>query len=319
MPIDRVAAQEAFGGKGIFIWQIHKILGGDIVAIVGALVEAGFERVELKVCDGPYVFDGPRRPLRLRFVAEAQAAGIRVVGWGFNYGIKPEGEGAIAATETEALGLDGYVFDSEGEFDRQKDAAGRARKVTAEFRKRSARPLALCSWPMYHNPVYPDYAWHPVEVALAFLEECAAIIPMAYWQKLWGMVWDPASPAAAAHWATICMDQMAEIAGPRPIIPAGRAYHIKGAPATAAAAAMFQQVCLERGAAGISWWSMEQAILIEDIWAELSRPSPWAGPPPPRLTEAGEARRWNYLEAVLKQGRQLDREGRLLRRYDEAG
>lgn len=319
MPIDTDAALDAFGGKGIFIWQLHKILGGDVDAIVGALVEARFERVELKICDGPYVFDSPRRPLRQRFVAAAQAAGIRVVGWGFNYGIRPEGEGIIGAAETEALRLDGYVFDSEGQFDGQKDAPSRARKVTAEFRKRSRKPLALCSWAMYHNPVYPAYAWHPVEVALAFLEECAALMPMAYWQKLWGMQWHPASPEAAAHWATICMDQMAEIAGARPIIPAGRAYHINGAPATAAAAAMFQALSVQRGAAGISWWSMEQAVLIREVWAELSELSPWVGPPAPKLTEASEARRWSYLEAVLREGKHLDREGRLLRRYDEAG
>ena len=43
-------------GSGIYIWEAHKIFGGDVAKIVDACKEAGLGHVFLKVADGPYSY-----------------------------------------------------------------------------------------------------------------------------------------------------------------------------------------------------------------------------------------------------------------------
>jgi hypothetical protein len=268
-------------GKDIFLWNTPLVLGGNPSAIADKLLEGGFQSIILKVADGNrkhYTRVGVRwvEAVTRETVRVLQARGLKVFGYGFNYGIDVVGEGHMAVSQTIALQLDGYVFDVEGSFETRAGAAG-ARTLGAIFRAGCPNtPAIFCGFAMFRS--WTGGTWHNIEVHKAFMEWCDAGMPMTYWEG--------STPTAALRLLNESVRQWLTIAQGKPILPAGRAYIGDGGTATAEAMIAFDERAHELGLKGISWWSLEHALrLSPSIWAAL-RSMPKFGPvsvetPPP--------------------------------------
>jgi hypothetical protein len=250
-----------FKSKGIFIWQVYEILKGDPVAIASLLSEGGFESAYIKTADGPYKFNsGGRENCSEALVQALHDKGIAAVGWSFNYGVNPVGEARAGAAAVNRYGLDGYIWDVEGYFEKQPDAVNAARIVTAEFRAQCSRhvPTALCSWAFWKNRITGSTI-HATPVARAFMEQCEYGMPMQYWQGTSG----------AAVYAEASVRQWRELVTQKPLIPTGRAYNGDGGTCTPEQMREYEETVRELHCPGISWWGLD--------WAEpASHPTWWS-------------------------------------------
>lgn len=265
-----------FFRKTIFLWQVPAIAGGKPGEVADRLSNAGFEGVIVKVADGPYAYKsnvvGWTENLSLALVDALHGRGIAVMGYGFLYGANPTGEADIAIVQTHRYGLDGYVFDVEGQFDSRSNAEANAYAVMARYRKSCpTTPTAFCSWALWKSP-RSGATWHPVAVAKAFMQSCDVAMPMVYWGG--------ETPAEALAWLKPCLAQWQQITD-KPIIPAGRAYIGDGGKARPDAVRAFAQTVREAGLKGISWWSMQHAMAIPEVWAELAASPGFASPADP--------------------------------------
>lgn len=253
--------------KKIFLWNVPAIAGGDPDKIADILTLAGFESVAIKCADGPYRFT----PNRDRFpgwgenvkpvlVETLRARGLKVIGWGFNYGLDVGGEAAVAVEQIKHLGLDGWDFDAESRFDAQPGAASLAYSLASTVRNGAPdTPLAACGWAFYRNPRNLTIPWHPQQVMESFLRVCDAGIPMMYW--------DGKGAASASTYARASLLQWRGITN-KMIIPAGRAYTGDGGTVDAAGIAAFAAEL--KDLPGLTWWSLEHAIKMPDVWTALS-------------------------------------------------
>lgn len=269
-------------GKNIFLWNTPLVCGGVPSALAAKLNEGNFDSVILKVADGPI----PHRILKgiawveavkRETVAILQGAGLRVFGYGFNYGNDIPGEAHIAISQCLALKLDGYVFDVEGRFNGKTGAAANARVMGSIFRASLPNtPAVFCGFARYTSP--SGTAWHPRPVFEAFMSWCDAGMPMCYWQ---GSLADTAISLldqSTAQWRAI--------AGGKPIYPAGRAYIGDAGTPTAEAMIAFDERVRELGLPGESWWSLEHVLKLDpSLWSALcSMPRRLNEPAPIPLT-----------------------------------
>lgn len=253
-------------GKNTFLWNTPLVCGGNPSALADKLIEGRFDSVILKVADGPkkhvtrvgvkWVEAVSRETVRV-----LQARGLKVYGYGFNYGIDIPGEAHIAISQTLSLGLDGYVFDVEGRFEKQPDSPGRARTLGAIFRSGCpTTPAIFCGFAMYRS--WQGGTWHDVGLHKAMMDWCDAGMPMCYWQG--------SSPQSAVRLLDETMNQWRAIT-PKPIFPAGRAYNGDAGVARAEAMIAFDERLHEIGLPGESWWVLDQVLnrLDPSIWAAL--------------------------------------------------
>jgi len=269
-----------FNRKTIFLWQVPAIAGGAPAEVAERLKNAGFEGVIVKVADGPYAYRsnvvGWTENLSAPLVEALRARGIAVMGYGFLYGANPTGEADIASIQTNRYGLDGYVFDVEGQFDSRSNAEANAYAVMARYRKTCpTTPTAFCSWALWKSP-RTGSTWHPLPVAKAFMQSCDVGMPMVYWGG--------ETPAEALSWLTPCLAQWQQITD-KPIIPAGRAYVGDGGKARPDAVRTFGVAVRQAGLKGISWWSMQHAIAMPEVWAMLAALPGFASPADPTPDE----------------------------------
>lgn len=285
-----------FFSKGIFSWNVPAVAGGDPARFARVLKLAGFEAVYLKVADGPRPHVPSRAAwpvwgenVRAELVAALRAEGLAVIGWGFLYGRDPRGEGQMAASQVRRFGLDGYVFDVEGDFDAQPGAVANAHTVMGEFKSRAPGvPTALAWWPLPRSP-YSGTQWHPIPVAKAFMEHVDVAMPMQYWEG--------STPANAVWYLEASMRLWAEITA-KPMVAAGRAYTGDAGVPTPEAMAAYAKAAVERGVKGLTWWSLDAAVGQATIWAALAAMTPFglAAPVEQALTLERLAERVATLE-----------------------
>ena len=260
-------------GNNIFLWNTPIVLGGNPSAIADKLIEGGFDSVVLKVANGNrkhYTRVGVKwvEAVTRETVKVLQARGLKVYGYGFCYGVDVPGEAHIAISQVLSLGLDGYVFDVEGNFEGKPDAPGRARTLGAIFRSGCpTTPAFFCGFAMFRS--WQGGTWHNVELHKAMMAWCDAGMPMCYW---------PADPkkSAANHVANALallnetMNQWRAITQ-KPIYPVGRAYIGDAGVASAEAMIAFDERVHEIGLKGVSWWVLDQVLkrLDPSIWAAL--------------------------------------------------
>jgi len=276
-------------GKNTFLWNTPLVCGGNPSAIADKLIEGGFDSVVFKVANGNakhFVNLGSLiKPKWVEAVTSAtvkilQARGLKVYGYGFCYGIDVPGEAHVAISQVLSLGLDGYVFDVEGNFEGKPDAPGRARTLGAIFRSGCPMtPAFFCGFAMYRS--YAGGTWHNVELHKAMMAWCDAGMPMCYW---------PADKkrSAANHVANALallnetMNQWRAITQ-KPIYPVGRAYIGDKGIATAEAMIAFDEKVHEIGLKGVSWWLLDQVLnrLDPSIWAALKSMPGFAVETPP--------------------------------------
>lgn len=285
----------AFHGKSIFIWNVPAILGGDPVKIALWLLEHGFTSVMVKAADGPYVFYPSwsafpnwltsmlklgRPNVDRDFVQALHAYGIDVIGWGFNYGRKGDGEGRIAAQQCDALGLDGWIFDVEGEFENRKTAIGDAGKVVGTFNKTiiSKVPTCYCGWAEYWSPT--GSRWHNAELAQFFMSFCDVGMIMLYWGTKGANGKPVVTPPAKVESMLInSLKQWNKITS-KPVIPAGRAYTGDGGIASPESILAFGALA-RQVLQGVSYWVLDHAIKMLAISDALDQTPGWGEPLPP--------------------------------------
>jgi hypothetical protein len=180
-------------GKGISIWQLQQCEGGDVGRMVARAVTADLRHVHIKVADGIHPANAQLKGLLPAAVAAFRAAGLKVWGWHFLYGILAGRNVAVQEAENalrqiEALGLDGYALDFEN--------TGNPR-----FSWRGGPVVANALMQRLRAGLGPDYAIaakshgfmfrhgsdnRPLQPQIpfdAFIEHCTVLMPQVYWVR----------------------------------------------------------------------------------------------------------------------------------------
>ncbi|CAB4922279.1 unannotated protein [freshwater metagenome] len=229
--------------NAMWIWELSRSDGGDIVAIGTRAKAAGFGAVYVKSADAGKVWS----QFTPEAVAALKAQGLRVCAWQFVYGRRPVAEaraGALAAS----YGADCLIIDAETSYEGRYWAAGRYMSVLRS--KVGPRfPLALTSFP------YVDY--HPKLPFSVFLGPHGAQVnmPQVYWKDIGHELADSMS------W-TMRVNRVYD----RPILPIGQTYQSPTSPEIGT----FRTLAAGYGAASISWW--EWAATPARLWTALAQP-----------------------------------------------
>ncbi len=187
-------------GKGMYIWKLHRIAGGNVQAMVDKARAAGLTHVIVKIADGSSAYNvdlaGP--------ASDAfKAAGLQVWGFAWLWMREPFQEAEIAAHRSRTLGLDGFVINAEHP---AKGKAQEARAYMTSLRELLPDiPVALSSYryPQFHTTL----PWQE------FLSPCDFNMPQMYWVG--------ERPADCVR-NSLARHQAFPFA--RPIIPTGAAY-----------------------------------------------------------------------------------------------
>jgi len=272
-------------GKDIFLWNTPLVKSGDPAQIGALLKSGGFESVILKVADGPFkhfvkVNGKWVESVTPETVAGLKAQGLKVFGYGFCYGVNIRGEASIAVAQCRSLKLDGYVFDVEGRFEKQKDCVVRAKDLGERFRAELPDVFAVfCGFAMFKS--WKGGTWHNVELHKSMLSWCDAGVPMCYWAGDKGTAAVALLDETLRQWRTITA---------KPIYPAGRAYNGDAGLASVDGILAFGNHLRDLGIPGESWWVLDQVVnrLPPSIWSALASLSGFLGPavpPAPTIEE----------------------------------
>jgi len=190
----------ALTGKGIYIWQLHRIAGGNVSAMVDKARDANLTHVIIKIADGNHLYNANLiEPAANAF----RAAGVQVWGWAWLWMRDALQEAETAAGRVQALELDGFVINAE---DPVKGKIQDAQTYMSALRNRLPDlPIGLSSYryPQLHRSL----PWE------AFLTRCNLNLPQMYWVG--------ESPAECLQ-NSIIQHQAFPFA--KPIIPTGASY-----------------------------------------------------------------------------------------------
>jgi hypothetical protein len=258
--------------RSCFLWEI-RFHGGTYADVVRSIKRLGVSRIEIKAADGTWVFKEPAwsafgfsQNCAPDLIAMLREQGIQVYGWGFNYGAQPEKEGDIAATQTVALGLDGWIFDVEDQFFGYADAGKRADRLLKTFRDLCPfRSAGFSSFPLWHNPTIPQNIYWKKEVYDAAAQYCSFWEPQAYWRT--------AVLTEAVSFVHDAIVQHREIKN-MPIVVAGRGWSDnKGKVTPDIVDAVVKQV-RDLNAAGVSWWRSDLILADPLVTEAIARIGP---------------------------------------------
>ncbi len=190
----------ALVGKGMYVWKLHRIAGGNVQAMVRKALDAGLTHVIIKVADGadPYNVDlaGPATDA-------FKAAGIQVWGWAWLWMRSPFQEAEVAAHRVNTLGMDGFVVNAEHP---TKGKYAEAQVYMETLRERiNEVPIGLSSYRYPH--LHTTLPWKE------FLTPSDLDMPQMYWVG--------EQPADCVR-NSLARHQAFPFA--RPIIPTGAAY-----------------------------------------------------------------------------------------------
>lgn len=161
-------------GKGIFLWQVKRVGGGDANAIAQQAKTARLTHVLIKVADGRYSYNITNGvDLVPALVTALRARGIKAWGWQYIYGSDPSAEASKAIERVQAFNLDGFVVNAEMHF-KAKGMDAKAKKYMQELRKGlPSLPIGLST---YRYPsVHYEFPFR------AFLDYCNFALPQVYW------------------------------------------------------------------------------------------------------------------------------------------
>ncbi|MDX6689958.1 MAG: hypothetical protein QOG15_1415, partial [Solirubrobacteraceae bacterium] len=232
-------------GDGMWIWQLPKSNRGDVDVIAARAKAAGMTTIYVKGSDAGNVW-GQFTP---QLVADLHARGLRVCAWQFVYGSNPLAEAAAGVANVQA-GADCLIIDAETAYEGRYASAQRyVQALRAAIGP--TYPLGLTSFP------YVDY--HPSFPYSVFLAPGAAQanLPQVYWKAIGGSV-----DAVSAK--TIAQNRVYG----SPMAPLGQAY----GGVTSDEVQRFRAIWAGYGAAGISWWSWQEAT--GSTWSALAPPAP---------------------------------------------
>ncbi len=267
-------------GKGVYIWQIPRIEGGNPQAVARVAKEANFSHVLVKFCNGTQFFPGKAglsRDLTPGLVAALKEAGVPVWGWHYLYGDDPHGEAQAAIRRIRQLQPAGYVLDVEVEYYNKHE---QARRFMGELRSAFPDlPIALSSFR------FPSY--HPAVPWREFLSMVDYNMPQVYW----------ITHHNAGAQLRRCVREFQAMEPYRPIIPTGSAYKYGSWVPTAADIVEFMDTAKALGLSGANFWEWYhiRSILDRSIWETIrDYPWPWQeGPQPPADITEQLVAAWN--------------------------
>lgn len=236
-------------GKGMYLWRIKNVEGGDPGAIAEAAVRASLTHVLVKIADGRGTYNtfkvvNGREYFNAQdgvdhvpaVVAALKARGLKVWGWQYIYGEYPAIEARMAVQRVRQFALDGFTVNAEIEFqERGMDVA--AGNYMRELRAGLPDlPIALSSF-RYPN-LHRQFPWE------TFLEYCDLNMPQVYWVGA-------SNPAAQLE---RCLREFQGLRVWRPIIPTGAAYGEHGWRAKPNEVTQFLQAVKDTGLPGCNFW-----------------------------------------------------------------
>lgn len=261
-------------GKMVFIYNLADCgMGSNMPFMVSVLKAAKINEVTVKIHDGTYdvwsSFTPNNKMLLPEFVPLAKAAGIKVRGYGYVRGLTVDhakAEAAKAVSIANALGLNGYDIDAEGEYDQLGKSDEAAAFVAGIQSLRSKMTVSLCS---YRYPdVHPNFPWS------AFLAGVDLHMPQVYWQGD-TRVTGPTIQLLESYKQLMARKVL-------PFVPVGSAYCEHGWCATPAQVENFSAGAKTLGLKAIHFWDLKHAYGSPPMWAAISALD-WGGgviPPP---------------------------------------
>src|SRR3990172_4307675 len=104
-------------GKGMYLWQIKRVAGGDPNRIARMSANARLTHVLIKVADGKYSYNITNGvDMVPGLVASLRSHGIQAWGWQYIYGRDPIAEAKKGIERVKQFALDGFVVNAEKEF-----------------------------------------------------------------------------------------------------------------------------------------------------------------------------------------------------------
>ena len=254
-------------GKGMYLWRIHRVEGGNPVAIAGAAQQAGLTHVLIKIADGrgtynTYKVQDGREMYNYQggedhvpaLVAALRAKGIQPWGWQYIYGEYPVQEARMAIQRVKQFNLPGFVVNAEIEF-QQRGMDVKAGAYMQELRTGLPdTPVALSSfrYPNLHGP----FPWE------TFLEYCDFNMPQVYW----------VGANNPGQQLLKCIREFQSRKVWRPIFPTGAAYGEHGWRATPEQVAAFLQAVKENGLPGANFWEWYYARQYDNkLWNPIEK------------------------------------------------
>jgi hypothetical protein len=254
-------------GKGMYLWRIHRVEGGNPAAIADAAQKAGLTHVLIKIADGrgtynTYKVENGKEYYNSQggedhvpaLVAALRAKGIQPWGWQYIYGEYPSLEARIAIQRVKQFNLPGFVVNAEIEF-QQSGMGPKAGTYMQELR--AGLPdttIALSSfrYPNLHGP----FPWE------TFLEYSDLNMPQVYW----------VGANNPAQQLLKCIREFQSRKVWRPIFPTGAAYGEHGWRATPEQVAAFLQAVKENGLPGANFWEWYYARQYENkLWNPIEK------------------------------------------------
>lgn len=236
-------------GKGMYLWRINNVEGGDPVAMAEAAKQAGLTHVLVKVADGRGTYNTYKKADGREYfnaqdgvdhvpavVSALRSRGISVWGWQYIYGVNASLEARMAISRVKQFALDGFVVNAEIEF-QEKGMHVPAGQYMRELRAGLPNvPIALSSfrYPNVHHP----FPWE------TFLEYADLNMPQVYWVGSN----NPADQLAR------CVREFQGLRVWRPIFPTGAAYGEHGWRAKPQEVTAFLQAVQAAGLPGCNFW-----------------------------------------------------------------
>lgn len=242
-------------GKGMFLWQIKRVFGGDPKKIADDALRLGLDWVCIKIADRHWSYNlrlvnGKWVDDRVAPVVSAlKDVGIDVWGWQFVYLSDGEREAEKAAERIKQFDLKGLLIDAESHAKNAADKYNQARKYSQVIIRENI-VAGLCS---YRYPtLHRELPWKE------FLKCCTFHCPQVYWAK-------STNPAKQLNRSIYELKELKDI----PVIPAGAAYEEHEWKPTAEEMDEFNSEVKSLQLSGLIWWEWAEAVEIdvEDVIA----------------------------------------------------
>ena len=239
-------------GKGMYLWQIKRVAGGDPNRIARMSANARLTHVLIKVADGKYSYnitDGVDKVPAT--VAALRTYGIQPWGWQYVYGSDPVAEAKKAIERVKQFNLPGFVVNAEGQFKAQGMYKA-AKAYMKELRKGLPNlPIALSTYK--YPTLHKDFPF------LAFLDYCNFSMPQVYWIELT----NPAEQLVRS------VSEYRSLKPNQPIVPTGSAFWLGDWSATAQQVTEFLNKARQMNLPGANFWEMATSIERGELWRTI--------------------------------------------------
>jgi len=256
--------QTIASGKGMWIWTLSSVEGGNASAIAARLASAGVDWVTIKAGDSNLFWTGANE-LTAGVVSTLHDAGILVFGWQYVYsydlyGVPGVSEADVANQILDIPGIDGLIVDAEDEY------KGHSTEATQYMQAiRAEHPGSFVAYAPF--PIIDNHTTFPY---LEFGEYCDAAMPQAYWGEIgvgpvemvdsmsaqwekWHGIWQ-----GGGHGDSV-----------KPVIPIGQSYDVPASEIT-----QFCNAAKSKGYEGMSLY--RYGLTPDPVWAaygEIDWPS----------------------------------------------